>query len=263
MAVKIPESAYKQVSESYALDASGVKTRRVVFKDKDFDGLQKAANAIAKGDAYDGWIVGTWDLTTVPGGGGALTLSLVPDSSDTGGSTTAMRAVWTCKSVRNDVSILAYCGGSASRVNIELWQKETEQKLAEAYTFHVNKLSTSQLNSQEQKIAEKISKGVDSVIRFYAVLSCTSYWSKIPDAIMEDIGYSKDPAERSAQSVEKPANLATIVSKHSWLKVQDDIAEQSGVFVRTESWMGLPKTDASAGWDADLYGENRWEMPLA
>lgn len=262
MAVSIPSSAYQQVNESYALDASGVKTRRVQFKGTDFTSLQKAADGIARGEAYGGWIVGSWDLTTIPGGGGTLTLSLVPaDSSDEASGRKAQRAVWTCKSVRNDVSILGYCGESALRVNLELWQKETEQKLAEQYIFHLDKLNTSRLNSQEQKIAEKIEKGIDSVIRFYAVLACTSYWSKLPSDMMKDIGYVDTPGERDATTVEKPDNLSTIINEHSWLKVQDDVADQGGVFVRTESWMGIPTTDGT-GWDEDLYGTNRWKMPL-
>lgn len=264
MAVNIPTSAYKQVSESYALDASGVKTRRVQFKGTVFSALKTAANNIARGDAYDGYIVQTWELTTIPGDGGMLTLTLVPNdgSSGAGGSYTAHRAVWACKSVRNDVSILAYCGASASRTNIELWQKEPSQELAGNYTFHVDKITTSQLNSQEQNIAEKINKGVDSVIRFYAILSCTSYWSHLPSEMMKNIGYVEKPTERSATTVEKPGNLSTLIGKHSWLKVQDDIAEQGGFFVRTESWMGIPTSDG-AGWDEDLYGTNRWTMPIS
>ncbi len=263
MAVNIPTSAYKQVSESYALNASGVKTRRVQFKSSDFASLKTAAGNIERGDAYDDWIVGSWDLTTIPGGGGTLTLSLVPDdSSDEAGGRKAQRAVWTCKSVRNDVSILGYCGESALRVNLELWQKETEQKLAEQYIFHLDKINTSRLNSQEQEIAKKINKGIDSVIRFYAVLACTSYWSKLPSDMMKDIGYIDTPGEREATTVEKPDNLSTIINGHSWLKVQDDVAEQSGSFVRTESWMGIPTSDSSTGWDEDLYGIKRWAMPL-
>ena len=33
-----------------------------------------------------------------------------------------------------------------------------------------------------------------------------------------------------------------------------------GKWTRTESWMGIPAVDGS-GWDADLYGANRWPMP--
>lgn len=261
MAVSIPTSAYQQVNESYALDTSGLYTRRVQFKGTDFNALKTAAGSIERGDAYDDWIVGAWDLTTIPGGGGTLTLSLVPDDGQSaGGGLMAQRAVWTCKSVRNDVSILSYCGASAQRVDIELWQKEPEQKLAENYLFHTDKTNTSGLNSQEQEIAKKIEKGIDSVIRFYAVLACTSYWSRLPSDMMKDIGYIDTPGGRNATTVEEPSNLSSIIGKHSWLKVQDDVADQGGVFVRTESWMGIPTADGT-GWDKDLYGENRWAMP--
>lgn len=261
MAVTIPGSAYQQVNESYALDANGVKTRRVQFKGTDFAALQNAANGVSLRDAYDGgYVLAGWELASVPGGGGVLTLSLMPSSGDNA-SSSAMRAVWTCKSVRNDVSILAFCGGSASRTNLELWQKEPSKELADKFTFHTDKINTSVLNSQEQEIAGKINNGVDSVIRFYSVLVCTSYWSRLPYDMMKKVGYIDSPTERSASSVDKPANLSTLFSSYSWLKVQDDVAEHSGIFVRTESWAGIP-TDDGSGWDADLYGTNRWKMPL-
>lgn len=83
MAVTIPDSAYQQVNESYALDANGVKTRRVQFKGTDFAALKDAANGLSLRDDYDGgYVLAGWELASVPGGGGALTLSLMPSIGD-------------------------------------------------------------------------------------------------------------------------------------------------------------------------------------
>lgn len=264
MAVSIPSTAYQQVRRSISLDANSQRGYRVQFKGTDFDALLSAANAMVRGDKYDGWILDSWSLEDVPGGGGMLTLGLVPDDGTLPGSppTKAQKAVWTCKSVRNDVSIYAYCGSGANRTELELWQKETDADLAAVYSFHKNKTTTGGLDSQTQKIAEKIEKGVESVIRFYPVISCTSYWSRVPKKFMENLGYINSPADPDADVIEKPSNLSSIINAHSWLKVQDDVAETGdGRCTRTESWMGIPNTDGN-GWDEDLYGKKRWPMPI-
>ena len=149
------------------------------------------------------------------------------------------------------------------RAALELWQKEADADLADANQFHRTGTETDTLNSQEQAIADKIRKGVESVIRFYPVLTCTSTWSRIPRTFMEHLGYVDSPAAPAADETDAPANLASVVSSHSWLKVQDDVSETGdGKWQRTESWMGIPKADGAAGWDADLYGASRWPMPL-
>lgn len=261
--ISIPNSAYQQVDERYALDANGVKTRRVQFKGTDYAALKTAADGISLYDAYgSGYLITGWELASVPGGGGSLTLSLAPSSGSDSSSQTALRAAWTCKSVRNDVSVLAYCGGAARRVALELWMKEADADVADANEFHRTETETDQLNSQEQEIADKIRKGVDSVVRFYPVLTCTSTWSRIPSTFMEKLGYVDTPGAPSADETVAPSNLSSVISSHDWLKCQDDVAETGdGRWTRTESWMGIPKADGG-GWDADLYGSSRWAMPL-
>ena len=44
--------------------------------------------------------------------------------------------------------------------------------------------------------------------------------------------------------------------------MQDDVSENpDGKFTRTESWMGIKKTNGTTAFDPNLYGENRWPMP--
>ena len=156
------------------------------------------------------------------------------------------------------MSILAYCGDAARRVALELWMKETDADLADANQFHATETTVDTLNSQEIAIANKIRKGIDTVVRFYPVLTCKSTWSRIPSTFLTNLGFVDNPGAPTADETIAPANLSSIISAHSWLKVQDDVDETgNGRFQRVESWMGIEGT-----WDADLYGPNRWPMPL-
>lgn len=261
MAVNIPSSALKQVRPRYSQDTSANKGYQVQYKDTSFSALKSATASFAKGDVVEtGWVLDSWVLEGVPGGGGLLTLNCIPDDSGGGGggSASALRAVWTCKSVRNDMSILAYCGGAARRVALELWMKETDAALAEANSYHATDTTTDTLNSQEIEIANKIRKGIDTVIRFYPVLTCKSTWSRIPSTFLQNLGFVNTPGAPSADETIAPSNLSSVISAYSWLKVQDDVDETGdGRWQRVESWMGIDGT-----WDAQLYGSSRWPMPL-
>lgn len=261
MAVVIPQTALRQVRVRLSVDPEANKGFQILYKDPSYSALETAAASFQRGDVVEtGWLLDSWVLEGVPGGGGMLTLQCIPNDSGSGSgsSATALRAVWTCKSVRNDVSILAYCGGAASRTALELWMKETDADLADANSYHATETTTDQLNSQEIAIANKIRKGIDTVIRFYPVLTCKSKWSRIPGSFLVKLGFVDNPAAPSADETIAPANLSSIISAYSWLKVQDDVDETgNGRFQRIESWMGIDGT-----WDADLYGSQRWPMPL-
>ena len=270
MAVNIPTGALKQVRKSRQLDQNG-QGYQIQYKHTSYDAIETAAAAFRKGDVVEsGWILDSWNLEGVPGGGGLLTITCVPDDGGgSGGTQTALKAVWTCKSVRNDVSILAYCGPSEgsnpNRVALELWQKETDAELANAFKYKKNdQAEDDELSDASKAVAEKILKGVESVIRFYPVLTCTSTWSRIPGTFMEDLGFTDTPGAPSAGETLAPSNLSTIINAHEWLKVQDDVAElPDGKFTRTESWMGIKKVSGTTAFDPDLYGQNRWPMPYS
>lgn len=260
MAVNIPQTALRQVRVRLSVDPEANKGFQIQYKDPSYSALQTAASSFVRGDVVEtGWLLDSWVLEGVPGGGGILTLQCIPNTGSGSGSTpNALRAVWTCKSVRNDMSILAYCGGAASRVNLELWMKETDAAVADANSFHASETTVDTLNSQEIEIANKIRKGIDTVIRFYPVLTCKSTWSRIPGSFLVKLGFVDNPAAPSADEMIAPSNLSSVISAHDWLKVQDDVDETgNGRFQRIESWMGIDGT-----WDADLYGANRWPMPL-
>ena len=270
MAVVIPESAYKQIRKSRQLDQNG-QGYQVQYKGTSYEALETAAAAFAKGDKVEtGWLLDSWSLEGVPSGGGLLTITCVPEDTVTDPNNvslqTALKAVWTCKSVRNDVAWTAYCGvspgGNPNRVDLEMWMKETDSELAKAYKYKDDKGTEHELSKPSQKLAEKIDKGVESVIRFYPVLSCTSTWSRIPGTFMKNLGYTDTPGAPKANETHAPSNLSSIISAYEWLKVQDDVSENpDGKFTRTESWMGVKKVEGTTAFDPDLYGEKRWPMP--
>jgi hypothetical protein len=268
MAVKIPNTALKQVRRLESLGNSNVKELQLHFKDPNYATLETFCKQLRRGDIVEeGWALDAWTLEGIPGGGGLLSFMCVPvEKIDSDGFPVAYKAVWSCKSVRNDVSIYAYCGTAASRTSLELWQKESNAQLAEAFTFHSlnDGYTTDVLNSVEQAIAQKIKNGIETVIRFYPVLSCTSTWGRIPSTFMDKIGFIDTPGAPAADETHAPSNLSEIINAHSWLKVQDDVVESGdNKWTRTESWMGIKTSDTSSGWDAELYGDNRWSMPYS
>lgn len=286
MAVSIP--GYKQVRKTNFMDEAGDRGLTIQYKHTSYDALYTAASGIAQGTEVEtGWIVKTWTVEGVPGGGGILSINCVPADSFTpqGGSATQYPKdeTWTCKSVRNDVSILAYCGSQSSNPNrtwIELWQKETDGDVASSGNYTKPDGTVSDLSQQDfaaatSDLIAKIEKGVESVMRFYPVLSRNRKYDTCPTTMLENLGFIDTPPspgtyidnpnipESSRKKVKKPSNLATIVSDHQWVKVQDDVTDQGdGSFIRTESWMGIKKSGSDdSPWDPDLYGTDRWPMP--
>ena len=268
----------KQARSGFSLDGEGNRVHQLVYKGQDFDALKASADALVKGQLIEpGWAVNSWNLEGVPGGGGLLTVNCTPydqfETEDEEGTVTteqkALRVVWTLKSVRNDVSILAYCdpAGSpsgASRVRIELWQKETDADLAASDGYHKDENNVAYLETYDKQIVAKIRKGVESVIRFYPVLSCKSTWSSLPKKFQGALGYVDDPAAPEADETEAPDDLASFIGGYEWLCVQDDIDQTgAGQYSRVRSWMGIKKTTQNQHpWDPDLYGQSRWPMPL-
>lgn len=252
--------------------------RTMIFKDVYTD-LEAKRIALAEGDVIeDGWVASTWSLRPVPGGYGELTINCIPpnptsDVAGGGGTVTdPLTDLWSIKSCRNDVSLLAYCGesvgGNPLRWMLENWLKETDQDLVAAYKYKDEKGSIVELTAPTVNLAKKFAKGVQSVMRFYPVIQRRRTYSGPPPACLEKLGYIDTPSYTGtvSPSTKKkiPDGLSTAIDAHQWLKCQDDADEQSDTkWIRTESWMGIPKTDGenNSPWDADLYGDNRWSMP--
>jgi small subunit ribosomal protein S1 len=218
----------------------------------------------------------SWELARRPGGIGVLTINCTTDNVDSSGpgssqtATIAKNETWTLRSVRNDMSILAYCGPSeganANRTHVEAWQKEPDGNLASQSKYTSSTGEVIDLaGTPSEAIINKIRSGVDSVMRFYPMLTKTRTYLAPPSTCYEHLAEVDIPTfGNGSERVQMPGNLQDIISAHTWLKCQDDLsALADGKFQRIESWMGVMPNGGSPGWDLDLYGDSqtRWSVP--
>lgn len=270
-----PTAAVAQPDETAGCDDAGNLKKSFSWKGPYTD-LETAGKGIARGDVVaTGWVASSWSVRRTPGDYGVLTVECTPPDPTSGSGTEEdptvvepLKDIWSIKSVRNDVSIMAYCGPSPGanpqRALIEAWMKEPDGDLAENLQFRKSDGTVFDISNSEYPatvaLIGKIRKGIEAVIRFYPVVTRTRTYAAVPPACLENLGFIDTPPA-PAGTAKKPSGLAAAVNAHQWLKVQDDAQEQTdGNWTRTESWMGIPAVDGS-GWDADLYGANRWPMP--
>ena len=269
-----PTTAVAQPDETAGCDDAGNLKKSFSWKGPYTD-LETAGKGIAKGDVVaSGWVASSWSVRKTPGNYGVLTVECTPPNPTSGSGTEEdptvvepLKDIWSIKSVRNDVSIMAYCGPSEganpNRAMIEAWMKEPDGKLAKMHQFKTSDGEIEELTGASLALVQKIENGIEAVIRFYPVVTRTRTYADCPPACLENIGFIDTPPA-PAGTAKKPSGLATAVNAHQWLKVQDDAQEQTdGKWTRTESWMGIAKSDNpdDSPWDADLYGANRWPMP--
>ena len=266
-----PTGAVAQPDETAGCDAAGNLKKSFSWKGPYTD-LETAGKGIAKGDVVaSGWVASSWSVRRTPGDYGVLTIECTPPDPTEGSGQSATAAplkdIWSIKSVRNDISIMAYCGPSEganpNRAMIEAWMKEPDGNLAAQYKFQKPNGETVALTGASLALVHKIEKGVEAVIRFYPVVTRTRTYAACPPACLENLGFIDTPPA-PAGTAKNPTGIDNAVNAHQWLKVQDDALEQpDGKWTRVESWMGIAKSDSpdDSPWDADLYGANRWPMP--
>ena len=287
----INSTLHLQPTDEAALDTEGAETLTLEWKGT-YAACKATANTIkpgiliptiANGNAYTpdsalyaGYHAVAWTVRRGNGDTAVLAVSCrksdpVDSSQETGDSTTPFRDVISLKSVRNDVSILAYCGTSASQPNraaIERWMREPDPKLAAAFKYTDENGTTVDMNEEpllkaSVPLVEKIMAGTERVIRFYPQITRRRSYYAPPSDLFQKLSYIDTPPSPSVNTL-GPNGLSTLISDHQWLKVQDDCDEQQDrTWMRTESWIGIALTDSSDGspWDADLYGASRWAMP--
>lgn len=267
-----PTGAVAQPEETAGRDETDNLTKSFFWKGP-YTPLETAGKNLAKGDVVaTGWIASAWNVRRVPGDLGVLTIECTPPNptgEDGQGQSTVepLKDKWSIRSVRNDVSILAYCGPSEvanpNRAMIEAWMKEPDGELAQLFKFRKPDGSIVTLTGASATIAQKIAKGIESVIRFYPVVTRTRTYAECPPACLENVGFIDTPPAPTG-TAKKPTGIGNAVATHQWLKVQDDSDERDdGKWDRIESWWGIAKSDdaSSSPWDPNLYGANRWPMP--
>lgn len=273
MALTIPAGCWRQPVETSGTEPTGDKSFLFVVRGNysDLDGL-----ALNQGmEIVDGWVAQSWQLARNPGDTGTLTITCVVASTidSNGRATEPLSETWEVKSVRNDMSIMGYCGGGANnpvREWVEAWQKEPDGSIAKYMQFRKSDGTVFDLNAvpipadevraiATKELIGKIQAGIDTVMRFYPMLICKKTYSAPPASVYAHLSEINTPAPGSTD-VKMPGNLDTIISGHVWLKCQDDAAQQTdNKWIRTEAWIG------AVSWDENLYGVvgggGRWPVP--
>lgn len=291
MAMTINSNLKLQPTDEQSLDSEGAATLTLEWKGA-YDDCKSTAATIAHGETiptnsandgytpsatlYTGYKAVAWSIRRGNGNTAVLTVSCKKEdtttTSQSGTETTPFRTVYSVKSVRNDVSVLAYCGTSAANPNraaVERWMRESDPTLASNMCYTdgagrvVNMADDPQLASTPP-LVRKIMKGVDRVIRFYPQITRKRQYYATPSDLFQNLSYIDTPPTPTTGNTLAPDGLSTLISAHQWLKVQDDCDEQQDhTWMRTESWIGIKYTDEpdNSPWDPDLYGPNRWQMP--
>ena len=258
---RIPAGCYRQPTESEGVSDSGEATFTYVLKGG-YSVLHGLSASLKQGDVVvAGWFARAWDC--VPDAG--------KESDAVDAKDAPIKDVWKIHAVRNDVSVMAYCGitpGGPLRNVVEKWLRETDSETAAAgnYREKGEVVDVAETYPPSAKLIAKMMKGVESVIRFYPVITRVRTYAAPPPDCLENIGLIDDHPTSGigGAAAKKPGSLANKLSDYEWLKMQDDCDETTdGKWTRTESWWGLLKADHPDGhpWDPDLYGSNRWSMP--
>lgn len=290
MAMTINNTLHLQPTDEAALDAEGAETLTLEWKGT-YSACKATADTIDPGteiptvsqgnaytpdaELYAGYHAVSWTVRRCNGDTAVLSVACkkadATDSSQQGVGTLPFRDVISVKSVRNDVSILAYCGTSSSQPNraaIERWMREPDPKLAAQMKYTDENGSVVDFNEEPLlkssiPLLQKIMKGTERVIRFYPQITRRRSYYAPPTDLFQKLSYIDTPPSPSSNTL-GPNGVSTLISAHQWLKVQDDCDEQQDrTWMRTESWIGIATADSQDGspWDADLYGASRWKMP--
>lgn len=272
-----PSNSLRQKDEPLSKEDDGVITKTFSWKGPLSDLVTCANNTEPGTVILTNWIALSWRISNIPGGWGELNITCKPKDFTGEGTEvspivkTPIKERWSVHTVRNDVSILGYCGSESdctpSRGLIEAWMKEPDGELAKENKFKCSDGNIYEIDERDTlAVMDKIKRGIESVIRCYPVLTCVKTYSSTPPKCMENVSFIDTPSPSTMNYSKSPDGLSQCIQLHQWLKVQDDIDEQTdGTWTRTESWMGILYTDSLQGvgpWDPDLYSTNRWSMPL-
>lgn len=265
------KNLWQQPDDTETKSGNGDKSKTISFKGKKAD-IEKAASSLSSGDEIaSGWFYASHNIRSVNGGLALLSITCTPkntpEEGETGSDQDLLKDIWSIRSVRNDVSIMSYCGispgANPQRELVEAWMKEPDGDLAKNLMFRKPNGEEYEITEEPTKrLIEKIRNGVEAVIRFYPIVTRTRTYNSVPPACLERLGFIDTPPAPAGIS-KNPSGLATAINSHQWLKVQDDAQEQQdGKWTRIEAWMGIAKSDSTTSpWDPDLYGDNRWGMP--
>lgn len=203
--------------------------------------------------------VASWSLERLEGDYGRLTITVGDTADNSSGESEPDNKVsekWSIKNVQQQLPLSRFCengtwsGSAPDSHELSLWRQEPRKDLYDAYQFLAPDGNVYELSTGSKLVADKYKKGIESVMRFYPVVTRTTT-------------YKKGMSEAKINALAVGARLAHIdtpsktfgLTPGTWLCIQDegDLAAD-GTFVRVTGWMGCKSLDA------DLYGDDgRWE----
>ena len=239
------DECYQQPDDSLQItQAQTVRTER-------FHGMRDAIES--KKNEYE---VGQRDVSSIQmdgGNGGTATLTVTyTDPSETDESRTAdtLSTTWAMSTSQITYPIEKYCGpsegASALAWQLRAWRQERDNVLYQSFQFRDSTGDIITLSGNTQKLAEKIMKGVESVMRFYPTVQKVS---RLGSGKIDGLG-------EGLAEIDSPGGPYSGAAKE-WLKIGDNVQQnEDGTQTRTESWLGADEIDS------DLYGSSgeRWEF---
>lgn len=219
----------------------------------------KAINNLGTEQAPENWYVASWALERLEGDYGRLTINIGDTADNTSGQTEPDNVVsekWSLKNVQMQLPLSRFyidgtwSGTAPDGHQIALWRQEPRKDLYDAYQFLAPDGNIYELSDGSKAAADKYRKGIESVMRFYPVVTRTITYKKG----MSDDRISALKIGEKLAHIQTPAKTFGL-APGTWLCIQDeaDLAAD-GTFVRVTGWMGCKSLDK------DLYGDtDRWE----
>ena len=204
----------------------------------------------------------SWDLKRTNAGLGILTVNLGPSADnadpDPGDDEpdNIVSEKWSIKNVQQQLPLSRfYANGTWSLSapdghELALWRQEPRKELYDAYQFLAPDGNVYELTSGGKLVADKYKNGIESVMRFYPVVTRTITYKR---GMNDDRIAALKIGEKLAH-IQAPGKTFGL-TPGTWLCIQDEAElAADGTFVRTTGWMGCKSLDT------DLYGDtDRWE----
>ena len=202
----------------------------------------------------------SWTLERIEGDYGRLTITVgAPadnDKVDDKEPDNVVETRWSLRHTQQQLPLSRFfsdgspTGALPDCREIALWRQEPRKELYDAFKYLAPDGNEYTLSTESQAVAAKYMRGIESVMRFYPVVTRTITYKKGMSAAR--IAALKIGATLSY--IDEPDNTFGL-DPGTWLCIQDDADEDAdGKLVRITGWMGCKTLDQN------LYGDtDRWE----
>ena len=236
----------------------------------DYDAVKAYAGTLSIGAAHPdttnhaNYVLSNIRLERYEGPSGRLELTYTDDAASSASGTTGDARVksvaWSLITTPCDVPIWRYCGPSdqnARRYRIEPWTLEQDPDLRSTWKYMDPNGVVRELTINDQKIAEMIAKGYETVQRHYPTIRKITRLSKGNVHMDGEL----DHVATAANLTDAPAYF--IAQAEEWLKTGEQIdIDENGSQTLTEEWVGGSAGNGMHAFEPAFYGESqdRWEF---